>query len=73
MADGHRVGQGDAEVVTNKNVIIRLQSPRFFTQKDEVVLSANVHNYLKDKKDVKVVAGLARRLTRADGCAEAAR
>src|SRR4029077_6801444 len=27
---------------------------RFFTQKDEVVLSANVHNYLKKDKDVSV-------------------
>ena len=55
MAAGTRVGQGDAEVVTYKNLIVRLQAPRFFTQKDEVVLSANVHNYLKTSKDVKVL------------------
>jgi uncharacterized protein YfaS (alpha-2-macroglobulin family) len=41
-------------VLTKKNVIIRLQSPRFFTQKDEVVISANVHNFLKEKKSVTV-------------------
>ena len=29
---------------------LRLQAPRFFTQKDEVVLSANVHNYLKSRE-----------------------
>ncbi len=34
-----------------KNLIVRLQAPRFFTQKDEVVLSANVHNYLKDQEE----------------------
>jgi len=48
------VGQGEAEVITSKNLIIRLQAPRFFTEKDEVVLSANVHNYLKTKKNVRV-------------------
>ncbi|HYF50292.1 MAG TPA: MG2 domain-containing protein [Planctomycetota bacterium] len=54
MSTATRVGQGEAEVVTKKNVIVRLQAPRFFQQKDEVVLSANVHNYLKTKKPVKV-------------------
>ena len=54
MGSGARVGQGETEVLTTKNLIVRLQAPRFFTQKDEVVLSANVHNYLKTKKSVKV-------------------
>ena len=52
MGDGTRVGEGAAEVVTTKNLIVRLQAPRFFVEKDEVVLSANVHNYLKTKKQV---------------------
>jgi uncharacterized protein YfaS (alpha-2-macroglobulin family) len=54
MARGTRVGQGEAEVVTKKDLLVRLQAPRFFVQKDEVVLSANVHNYLKADKDVTV-------------------
>jgi len=54
MGFGTRVGQGEVDVVTTKNLIVRLQAPRFFTEKDEVVLSANVHNYLKSKKNVKV-------------------
>ena len=54
MGPGTRVGQGDVEVVTRKNLIVRLQAPRFFVQKDEVVLSANVHNYLKSEKAVTV-------------------
>ena len=54
MGHGTKVGQGEAEVVTKKNLIVRLQAPRFFVQKDEVVLSANVHNYLKSEKTVKV-------------------
>lgn len=54
LSEGTRVGQGDAEATTYKDLIVRLQAPRFFVEKDEVVLSANVHNYLKATKDVKV-------------------
>lgn len=54
VGHGTRVGSGEAEVVTRKNLIIRLQAPRFFVQKDEVALSANVHNYLKTDKEVTV-------------------
>jgi uncharacterized protein YfaS (alpha-2-macroglobulin family) len=54
MGSGAKVGSGDVDVVTRKNLIIRLQAPRFFVQKDEVVLSANVHNYLKTDKEVDV-------------------
>ena len=55
MGHGTKVGEGAAEVVTVKNVLLRLQSPRFFVQKDEVVLSANIHNYLKSSKQVRAV------------------
>jgi uncharacterized protein YfaS (alpha-2-macroglobulin family) len=54
MGRGTRVGQGSADVVTRKNIIVRLQAPRFFVETDEVVLSANVHNYLKTEKQVQV-------------------
>src|SRR5262249_27506243 len=54
MGLGTKVGQGEAEIVTKKNILVRLQAPRFFIQKDEVVFSANVHNYLKVDKDVTV-------------------
>jgi len=54
MGQGTRVGQGFTDVVTRKDLIIRLQAPRFFVQTDEVVLSAVVHNYLKSKKKVHV-------------------
>ncbi|MFO0881455.1 MAG: MG2 domain-containing protein [Gemmataceae bacterium] len=54
LTHGTKVGQGEAEVTTKKDLLLRLQAPRFFTQKDEVVLSANVHNYLKKEKDVAV-------------------
>ncbi|MCE5278647.1 MAG: alpha-2-macroglobulin, partial [Planctomycetaceae bacterium] len=58
MGEGTKCGEGSAEVITTKDLIVRLQAPRFFVQKDEVVLSANVHNYLKTKKRVKVVLEL---------------
>jgi hypothetical protein len=54
MGHGTKVGQGEVEVVTKKNILVRLQAPRFFVEKDEVVLSANVHNYLKKDKPVTV-------------------
>jgi uncharacterized protein YfaS (alpha-2-macroglobulin family) len=58
MGHGTKVGQGEAEVVTKKNLLLRLQAPRFFVQKDEVVLSANIHNYLKTPKLVRAVLEL---------------
>ena len=54
MAHGTRVGEGSAEVITSKDLIIRLQAPRFFVEKDEVVLSAVVHNYLKTDQNAAV-------------------
>ena len=54
MAHGTRVGHGSAEVITSKDLIIRLQAPRFFVEKDEVVLSAVVHHYADAEADAKV-------------------
>ncbi len=54
MGHGTKVGEAVSDVVTRKNIILRLQAPRFFVQTDEVVLSANVHNYLKEAKSVQV-------------------
>ena len=58
LGHGTQVGQGEAEVTTKKDLLVRLQAPRFFVQKDEVVLSAIVHNYLKSQKNVHVVLEL---------------
>jgi len=54
MGHGTVVGEGEVEVITSKNLIIRQQAPRFFVESDEVVLSANVHNYLDEEKEVTV-------------------
>lgn len=54
VGHGTRVGEAASEVVTRKDLMVRLQAPRFFVEKDEVVLSANVHNYLDEAKSVRV-------------------
>jgi uncharacterized protein YfaS (alpha-2-macroglobulin family) len=54
MTHGTKVGQGETEVITSKDFIVRLQAPRFFVEKDEVTLSAIVHNYYKDAKFAKI-------------------
>ena len=58
MGHGTVVGEGEVEVITSKNLILRQQAPRFFVEKDEVVLSANVHNYLDSEKEVAVTIEL---------------
>ncbi|MHC5040402.1 MAG: MG2 domain-containing protein, partial [Planctomycetota bacterium] len=63
--DGARVGNGNATVVTKKNLILRLAAPRFFTERDEVFLSGIVNNYLATEKAVRF------ELTLEGGCLEA--
>lgn len=54
MGAGTRVGEGTAEFISTKNLLVRPQAPRFLVQSDEVVLSAVVHNRLPEAKDVVV-------------------
>ncbi len=58
MGHGTRVGEGAVDVITTKNLVLRLQAPRFFVEKDVVVLSANIHNYLDSAKQVRAVLEL---------------
>ena len=67
LGPGTKVGQAESQIVTSKDLLVRLQAPRFFVEKDEVVLSANVHNKLKNAE---VRAGLPRARRQ---CAAAAR
>jgi uncharacterized protein YfaS (alpha-2-macroglobulin family) len=55
---GARVGENRAKIVTSKNLLVRLQAPRFFVEKDEVVLSAIIHNALPTYKNVRAVLEL---------------
>ena len=52
LTNATQVGDATAHATTSKNLLVRLQAPRFFIERDEVVLSANVHNYLKTSKKV---------------------
>jgi len=49
-----RVGAGEAVATTNKHLLVRLESPRFFVQRDRVTLSAIVRNDLATAKAVRV-------------------
>lgn len=53
MGSRTQVGEAAVEVITRKNLMVRLQAPRFFVEKDEVVISANVHNEMNQPQDVK--------------------
>lgn len=52
------VGKAETEVITAKNLILRMQTPRFMTTSDEIVLSAIVHNYLESEKAVAISIAL---------------
>ncbi len=54
LGHGTVVGEGSTEVITSKDLLVRLQAPRFFVERDKVMLSANVHNYLDGERDVRV-------------------
>ena len=58
VGNGTAVGEATAMLVTRKNVLVRMQSPRFLTETDEVLLSANVHNYLDTDKQAQVSLAL---------------
>ena len=48
------VGSSKHKVVSRKDVILRLETPRFLTQGDTVTLSGIVHNYLKEAKSTQI-------------------
>ena len=49
-----KVGVTLHKVVSRKDVILRLETPRFLTQGDTVTLSGIVHNYLKQDKSTQI-------------------
>ncbi len=50
-----QVGAAESDVATKKDLIVRLQAPRFFVEKDEVVISGNIHNYSDKAQRASVV------------------
>lgn len=55
LGEGTRVGSGTSDIIATKDLIIRPQTPRFFTERDQITLSAVVHNYLDSAKSAEVV------------------
>ncbi len=49
-----KVGSGASSAVTHKNILIRMATPRFLTERDQVVLSAIVHNDFDASHEVQV-------------------
>src|SRR6185503_6900787 len=49
-----KVGVKTSKVLSRKDVILRLETPRFITQGDTVTLSGLVHNYLKEAKSTQI-------------------
>lgn len=46
-----RIAEVATEIVTKKDLMLRMVTPRFFTERDEVVVSANIHNYGAAKRN----------------------
>ncbi len=49
-----QTGDATSEVTTTKNILVRLQTPRFLVEGDEVVLSANIHSAFPTDQNVRV-------------------
>lgn len=47
-----RVGNTTTETVARKKIMARLQAPRFFRERDELTLSANLHNYTNSAVEI---------------------
>ncbi|MES2660840.1 MAG: MG2 domain-containing protein [Verrucomicrobiota bacterium] len=54
LGKGTQVGEGSAEIITSKELLVRLQAPRFLVERDEAVLSAVVQNDHDAPKTVKI-------------------
>jgi hypothetical protein len=52
VTDSTQVGEGFAETATRLPLIVRLQTPRFFTEHDEVVLSGTFQNNSEQSETV---------------------
>jgi uncharacterized protein YfaS (alpha-2-macroglobulin family)/outer membrane protein assembly factor BamD (BamD/ComL family) len=51
---GDQVGNATTTTIVQKNILVRLEAPRFFRERDKVTLSGIVHNYLPEAKQVHV-------------------
>ena len=54
VTEDTRVGSSVGRVLARKDLIMRVEMPRFFTEGDTVTLSGIVHNYLKSAKQTQI-------------------
>ncbi len=54
ITDATDVGEQIDKVITRKELLIRMETPRFFREGDKLVISTNVHNYLDEGKQTKI-------------------
>lgn len=51
---GTRVGTATARVIARKNLLVRMETPRFLIAGDSLLVATVVHNYLKSEKSARV-------------------
>lgn len=49
-----KAGQSVNTVIARKNLLVRIETPRFLRQGDKHFITTNIHNYLKEKKKVQI-------------------
>ncbi len=54
ITEDTRVGQATNTIITRKNLLVRMETPRFLQEGDLVTISTMIHNYLSTEKNVKV-------------------
>jgi len=54
ITEDTKVGQMTSTVITRKDLLVRMETPRFLQENDEVTISTIIHNYLETTKQTKV-------------------
>jgi len=68
LGRGSRVGQDATEFITGKDLLLRMQTPRRFVERDEIVVSANIRNDGRQPEEVQPLLELeGRALETLDG------
>jgi uncharacterized protein YfaS (alpha-2-macroglobulin family) len=70
LGKGSTVGEGTTEIITSKELLVRLQAPRFLVERDEATFSAVVHNDHDTPKTVTVSLDLKGGIEAIDGSAK---
>ena len=49
------VGSAVSKTITRKDLLVRMETPRFFLEHDSLLITTTVHNYLNEDKKTKVI------------------